>query len=139
MKTKKTPEKPEPSASVKPAAPARPPTLGETILRLLETKNWNQSDLARAANMGRDSVSNYIRGRHFPEPGSLKKLADALRVTPNELCPEGALPVAYEANQFSFHQIASEPLKVCVRMDKVLSFDAFMKIAQIVKEEDSKV
>src|SRR3546814_17801689 len=52
-------------------------------------KNWSQADLARRAELGRDSISTYINGKTFPDPLSRKKLADALGVSVDELIPNG--------------------------------------------------
>ena len=50
-------------------------------LRLaLHTREWNQSDLARAASMPRELISSYINGRAFPPTRSLRRLADALGI-----------------------------------------------------------
>jgi transcriptional regulator with XRE-family HTH domain len=61
--------------------------IGKKIQEKIEQKNWNQSDLARAASMGRDSISTYIRGLVMPEPKNLKRLADALECGVSELSP----------------------------------------------------
>jgi transcriptional regulator with XRE-family HTH domain len=50
-------------------------------------KGWSQADLARHADLGRDSISSYCNGRTFPEPVSLKKIADALGKTVEEMRP----------------------------------------------------
>lgn len=61
--------------------------IGKKIQEKIEQKNWNQSDLARAANMGRDSISTYVRGLVMPETKNLKRLADALECSVSDLSP----------------------------------------------------
>jgi transcriptional regulator with XRE-family HTH domain len=63
-----------------------------TVARM--RKHWNQSELARQAALhsndrifGRALVSNYERGRMFPNPFHLKALATALGISPNDLVP----------------------------------------------------
>ena len=51
---------------------------GRRLMALMLDKGWNQSELARAAKLGRDAISTYIRGISFPEPKNLVKLAQAL-------------------------------------------------------------
>ncbi|MGH8561273.1 MAG: helix-turn-helix domain-containing protein, partial [Nevskiales bacterium] len=60
---------------------------GRRLLNLCLQKGWNQSDLARASELGRDAISTYVRGRSFPDPKNLRKLADALGVAMDDLLP----------------------------------------------------
>lgn len=53
----------------------------------LNSKGWNQSDLARAADIGRDSVSVYLRAKSLPGPKHLTSIAAALGVEPDDLLP----------------------------------------------------
>ena len=57
------------------------------LYKLMVSKGWHQSELARQADIPRDSVSVYIRGKPLPSPLTVKKLAEALNVTPTELLP----------------------------------------------------
>ncbi|MEP9399930.1 helix-turn-helix transcriptional regulator [Mesorhizobium sp. KR2-14] len=59
--------------------------------RLMLQKNYNQSDLARAADMDRNRISSYMRGQSLPTGLFLKKLADALGVKPTDLIPDERL------------------------------------------------
>ena len=67
-----------------------PPEFGQNIQARLNAKNWNQSDLARATKLGRDSISTYIRGMVMPDPKNIAKLADALDCSVGDLLPERA-------------------------------------------------
>lgn len=66
---------------------------GRRLRALMEKRHWNQSELARQAELhfpgkfGRDSVSNYINGKNFPGTIHLNALAAALGVDPRELLP----------------------------------------------------
>ena len=58
-------------------------------LRLaLHAREWNQSDLARAANLPRELISTYVRGTSFPTSRSLRRLADALQMKIEDLAPQ---------------------------------------------------
>ena len=57
-----------------------------------EAKGWSQSDLGRRSGIERDSVSCYCRGRSFPRPDNLDKLALALGCKPSDLCPNAVIP-----------------------------------------------
>src|SRR3546814_7487960 len=73
--------------------------------------SWNQSDLARQAsvflsekagkrkNMGRDSVSHYVRGINLPTPAHLWALAKALGCEPYDLVPSMGMPSVDDKRQ----------------------------------------
>lgn len=78
-----------------------------TVLnRRLMEKGWSQSDLARqvwgektgpdgrTAAAGRDRISSYARGLSLPSPSTLKQIADALGMTPEQLAPDLAAEIA---------------------------------------------
>ena len=89
------------------------------LYSLMMAKNWNQSDLARQANLGRDSVSQYIRANNTPSPRNLKKLADALGVEPVELYPNyEAAAVEEEMPALSFRQMPGDDEHMWVRINK---------------------
>ena len=62
---------------------------GRRLHGLMLAKDWNQSDLGKAAGLGRDSVSTYIRGLTFPTTRALRRLADALGVPEKPLPKDG--------------------------------------------------
>jgi transcriptional regulator with XRE-family HTH domain len=64
-------------------------------------KGWNQSELARQAQLqlsegriARDNVSTYIRGSVLPGPNNLHAMATALGVKVDELLPSRGVPSA---------------------------------------------
>jgi transcriptional regulator with XRE-family HTH domain len=61
---------------------------GAQIIERLKSKHWNQSDLARATGLGRDSISTYIHGTVRPTPKNLSKIAEALDCSPADLLPD---------------------------------------------------
>lgn len=63
---------------------------GPKLKAALRAKSWNQSDLARAVGIGRDSISTYIAGTVKPTPKNLAKIASALGVSPGDLMPGAA-------------------------------------------------
>ena len=116
---------------------------GETLQRLCLERGWNQSELARRAKdengdpMGRDAISTYIRGRSFPEPVNLHRLAKALNVTIDELVPGGTrfMTVAPETT-LEIRQIAGEPGKVWIRMNQAVTTKQAAEIFNIVRGEE---
>jgi transcriptional regulator with XRE-family HTH domain len=55
----------------------------EWLLQKMESKGWSQADLARAAGLNRQSISDYInRRRTNPEPEAMIAIADAFDISP---------------------------------------------------------
>jgi len=111
---------------------------GRRLFQLMLAKNWNQSDLARASGLGRDAISTYIRGRSYPEPVSKKKLADALGVRPEDLDPpSGGINETAESGSplFELRQSSTDPSKVHVYVNRVVTIGTAAKIIDLLKEE----
>ena len=60
---------------------------GSNVKRLRGQSGLTQSDLADKANMTQPQISYLERGEHRPQEGTVKKLAEALGVSPEELLP----------------------------------------------------
>lgn len=84
---------------------------GRRLQDAMIKKGWNQSELARQAakqmpdkNFPRDNISNYIRGRTFPQPQHVEALCRTLGVKREDLIPpdayasvdEGPRPIVYQ-------------------------------------------
>lgn len=105
------------------------------LFNLMNEKNWNQSDLSRAANMGRDSISQYIRANNIPSPKNLKKLADALDVEPVELYPNyEAAAVEEEIPALSFRQMPGDEAHMWVRINKKVPTKVAVQIMALMNE-----
>lgn len=109
---------------------------GRRLTALMRERNWNQSDLARAAGMGRDAVSTYVRGRSLPEPKSLKKLADAFRLEPQQLLPNAMMEAMDdELPALEIKQAVGHPDKCWLRINQMVSMDKAMRVMQILNDE----
>jgi len=105
------------------------------LYSLMMNKNWNQSDLARASNLGRDSISQYIRANNTPSPRNLKKLAEALGVEPVELYPNyEAAAVEEEMPALSFRQMPGDEEHMWVRINKKVPKAVAAKIMVLLNE-----
>lgn len=110
---------------------------GRRVQGLMLEKGWNQAELSRAAHMGRDSISTYINGKTFPGPLQLKRLADALGVTPEELLPNSTMSAMDDEHPaVELRQAAGHPGKAWLRVNRALSFRAAAQIIAIIDEED---
>lgn len=105
------------------------------LFALMNEKNWNQSDLSRAADMGRDSISQYIRANNIPSPKNLRKLADALGVEPVELYPNyEAAAVEEEIPSLSFRQMPGDEAHMWVRINKKVPAKIAAQIMALMNE-----
>ena len=105
------------------------------LYSLMMLKNWNQSDLARAASLGRDSISQYVRANNTPSPRNLKKLADALGVEPVELYPNyEAAAVEEEMPALSFRQMPGDEGHMWVRLNKKVPKAVAAKLMILLNE-----
>ncbi len=59
------------------------------LYRLMMSKGWNQAELGRRADLGRDVINKYINARALPTPESVQKLAIALGIPTIRLYPGG--------------------------------------------------
>ncbi len=105
------------------------------LYSLMMKKNWNQSDLARASGLGRDSISQYIRANNIPSPLNLKKMADALGVEPVELYPNyEAAAIEEETPALSFRQMPGDDEYMWVRINKKLPKAVATQIMVLMNE-----
>lgn len=107
---------------------------GRRIHALMLERNWNQAELARAAGLGRDSISTYVKGAVFPDPKNLKKIADALGTTPQSLMPDGVTQAGQDMPMLEIRQSSTEPDKVHIRINRLVTFEQATKIFSIINQ-----
>lgn len=106
---------------------------GNRLYKALRKKRWNQSDLARHSGLGRDSISQYIRGRSVPSPKNLTKLADALGIEDEVLFPNyDAQANAIEEPTFQIKSIDSDAEHVWVRINMKLPLKRAIELGRII-------
>ena len=59
--------------------------LGQNMKRVRTKKGMSQGDIARALDVDRGYISNIENGKKNPTLATIQKLADALRVSADEL------------------------------------------------------
>jgi transcriptional regulator with XRE-family HTH domain len=113
---------------------------GRRLHSLLINKGWNQSDLAREAGIGKDSISGYIRGRSFPGPNKLKEIADALGVSKEKLLPN-SLQAAMdeELPAFEVRQAVGHGNRVWLRVNRAVSFSTAARIIAELEKDQREV
>lgn len=109
---------------------------GRKLYRMMIDKGWRQSELARRADMPRDSISSYVRGIAYPSATNLRKLAQALGVQPDDLIPHGyAVPAALDSAAFSTQIVSPGMYRVVV--NQVLPADVAAQISALVMANDA--
>jgi transcriptional regulator with XRE-family HTH domain len=108
------------------------------LYRLMLKRGWNQSELARRADLPRDSVSTYIRAKVMPTPQSAERLASALGVTPEELLPN-YVESAIEEDTPSLEMKVSvnAPSKAWLRVNRLVSLATAARVIDLIEAENA--
>lgn len=111
----------------------------QRLYNILLEKGWTQSELARRAELPRDNVSMYVRAKSSPTPQSLKKMADALGMSPSELYPTYAVAsvATDDLPSFDMKMSASDPSKAYIRVNRLVRAGTAAKIAALLADEDA--
>ena len=110
---------------------------GRRLYERMIRKGWNQSELARRAGIGRDSISTYVRGVSLPDPLYLQKLADALDCKPEDLLPnavESAMDREHPAMEI--RQAQGDTTKVWLRVNRIVPPEVASEIFAIINKAD---
>lgn len=114
-------------------------------------REMSQADLARAVwgsmtdkrgyevARNRDRISVYLRGLGFPDPINLKKIADVLGTTPEDLAPEMQASKAERDNpEVLMSAIAGHPDRVLLRVNKLVPLSVAAEIISIISKLDAR-
>jgi len=109
---------------------------GRRVYRRMLAKGWSQAELGRQAGIHRESISGYIRGLHWPTPAALDRLAQALGVEPSALLPNHTkIAILQDEASFEMKSSSGDPSKSWVKLNRLMSLDAAVRIAAIVNED----
>lgn len=107
---------------------------GRRLYNFMMQNKFSQSDLARASGMGRDSISQYVRGRSVPSPKNLVKLADALDVEVDVLFPNyDAQANAVEHPTLELKSIEADAEHFWLRINMKVPAEKALAVMQILK------
>lgn len=109
---------------------------GRRLHRMLLDRGWRQSELARRADIQRDSVSVYIRGKSFPTPLNLSKMAKALGVKTEDILPNYMeTAVANDEPDFELKVSPGDDTRAWVRLNRLLTLETAVQIAALVQAD----
>lgn len=106
------------------------------LYQLMLKKGWNQSELARQANLPRDSISTYMRGRSLPTPQNLMALAKCLGVSQGELLPnqiESAIDE--DSPALEVRSSPNAPGTAWLRVNRLVAMTTAIKIAELLEND----
>ena len=107
---------------------------GKRLYNFMMRKLMSQSDLARASGMGRDSISQYVRGRSVPSPKNIQKLCDALGIEIDDLFPNyEAWPSTSASPTLEMKSIDAVVDKVWLRINMEVSTVKALEALKILK------
>ena len=93
---------------------------GEKVRSLMNNLSLSQSELARQAGLRRDAISTYVRGKVWPDPANLRKLANALGVIPSDLIPGmSEIEAVGSRAPGAARPVISAPTSPALQMDQV--------------------
>lgn len=110
---------------------------GRRLYNFMLRKGWTQSELARRADIKRDSVSTYVRGISLPGPVNLRRLATALGVSESELLPNH-IEAAIDEDVPSLElKISSADSRVAwLRVNRLVSTSVAVKVVEILNADE---
>ena len=107
---------------------------GRRLYSLMLKRGWNQSKMAREVGLGRDSISQYVRGRSIPSPTNLDKLAKALNIEPEVLFPNyDAQTNAVEEPTLEMKSIDNDAENMWLRINMKVSAEKALEVLKILK------
>tara|TARA_R100001015_G_C4536279_1_gene101357 strand:+ start:298 stop:705 length:408 start_codon:yes stop_codon:yes gene_type:complete len=107
---------------------------GKRLYSLMLKKGWNQSEMARRVGIGRDSISQYVRGRSIPSPANLDKLAGILGIEKDVLFPNyDAQANAIEAATLEIKSIDSDAEHMWLRVNMKVPAEKALEVLKILK------
>lgn len=123
---------------------------GRRLQARMMALGWNQTELARRATaylpkpakgqvqgltVGRDLISNYIRGKYLPRPALLAALAKALKCKQGDLLPAEVVPSVVDEGPY-FNTKRVDDRRSAIRLNRVVSNGTLAGIMALLAKED---
>lgn len=110
---------------------------GQRVYEAMLERGWNQSELARQADLPRDSISVYIRGRSLPSALNLQKLAKALDVEPSDLLPSRTMnPIDHDFPSIQLQVSTRSPDTAFLRINRIVPLKTAIRVVSMLEGLD---
>lgn len=96
---------------------------GQRVVKLRESRGWNQEDLAHAADVSVKTVSRLENGHRESRRATLEAVAAALEVEPDDILPRPA-PLGLGLDALTQEPAAAEILERLAAMESRLATEA---------------
>lgn len=108
---------------------------GRRLLQAMRERGWNQSELARRCDIGRDSVSNYVNGKVMPSRSTIILMADKLGMPVKELRVGGDAWM-FEENKAPLEiRMGDNPERVSISVNQEVSLEVATEIMQLLRQD----
>lgn len=109
---------------------------GERLFNLSVEHGWSQAETARQAGLSRNAISNYMRGNYLPDAVSLKKLADAFDMKPEDLLPNVVEAEVKMSRNDPVLEIkaAADPSSSWVKINRLIKTSHLPKLLALLEE-----
>lgn len=129
----------DPSTSLTPRALTKE-EFGRRLHAEIINRGWNQSEMARRADLRRDAVSTYVRGTVLPSPTALRKLADALGMEPSDLLPNSAIAaIDSDHSSLSMKVSSGAPNTAWLHVNRLVTVETAAQVIQMVTADAKKM
>ena len=104
----------------------------------MSSRELRPSEVARRAGIGRDSLSLYMNAKTLPTAVSLRKIADALGISAEELMPGTGErgPDRLIAPEFEMTALSNNAELSWLRINKLVSTGCAMQVIQLLIEDE---
>ena len=108
---------------------------GKRLQAKMIEKGWNQSELAKKSNFGRDNISSYIRGISIPGPLHLSAMARALNCETDELLPSRLMPNVESSNPALDVKDIGKGL-AWLKINQAVDWDVAIEVMSLIKKSN---
>lgn len=122
----------DPSSSLTPKALTKE-EFGRRLHAEIINRGWNQSEMARRADLRRDAISTYVRGTVLPSPAALQKLANALGMQPTDLLPNSAMSaIESDHSSLSMKVSSGAPNTAWLHVNRLVTVETAAEVIKLV-------
>ena len=111
---------------------------GQLLRAAMRNKGIKQIQLAAITEIKRDSISGYVTGRVMPSTERLERIAKALDVQPDDLCPDYKEKAAGKIPVF-FTQQAANGKDIWVTINRAIPIKLFAELVELMAKVDGEM